>query len=162
MRKGCLKRFRTWNSEEKGCKEFKTLKLCDSSTSARLFSTLNTCDTVKWNRRENEADCYLNASSASTSPSPHIWFVYRCPNCPERRGMEWRGFKFSRYSREERMIAILLLLSPMYQVNHSSILPQSSPGFSGRHGRKIGKVSPGRRWRRVEMDGTGGRVARKV
>lgn len=51
------------------------------------------------------------------------------------------------------MIAILLLLSPMYQLNHSSILPQSSPGLSGRHGRKIGKVSAGRR--RVEMDGTG-------
>lgn len=56
------------------------------------------------------------------------------------------------------MIAILLLLSPMYQLNHSSILPRSSPGLSGRHGRKIGKVSPGRRWRRAEMDGMGGGV----
>lgn len=60
------------------------------------------------------------------------------------------------------MIAILLLLSLMYQLNHSSILPRSSPGLSGRHGRKIGKVSPGRRRRRVEMDGTGGRALRKV
>lgn len=135
----------------------KVQKRCGGPTSARLFSPRR----LKMQRARLRLTLlsphFLRVSAPSTSLSPSVWLVYRCPNCPERCGMERRG-----HSGEERMIAILLLLSLMYQLNHSSILPRSSPGLSGRHGRKIGKVSPGRRRRRVEMDGTGGRALRKV
>lgn len=75
----------------------------------------------------------------STIHGPYMRFVYQCPNCPEWRerkgacGVSWRALSSLTYKREERMIAILPLLSRMYQLNHSSILPQSSPGLGGRH-----------------------------
>lgn len=109
--------------------------------------------TISPHTREAALAISLLPSPLSDSSDVHCPFTpldYRCVQSAPR-------FFSSRTTEGKRLIATLLLLSGMYQLNHSSILPRCSPGLTGRHWRKIGKVSlcRGDEWRWTGRPGEG-------